>query len=319
MVSKNDINSNQLGFALEILKLLAQKPHKKAELIIALGDRGFAAGDLSQKIARTITKLRDCGFDIKSAPNRPYELIESKFPVILSTEQQQALAMAAELLSDMGFTAQAGHIWRIGNFNKTNIPNLAADFHPPANYSEENLDAVLQELQQRLQQKRRFVIWYCNSKGEERHWDVDKSELRLHDGSLYLFALVPDWFSRHIPTRPNVEQNSAFRIDRIIRVGAASQTPWIYSKFPTIDITYRLTGALATYKPRRPHEKIISSPENTEYVDIVAQEDFVFWFIQRMLRYGASATVLNPPWIAQQIQDAHQKALDNYSGQLNLG
>ncbi|MCF4966695.1 helix-turn-helix transcriptional regulator [Nostoc sp. CMAA1605] len=319
MVSKNDINSNQLGFALEILKLLAQKPHKKAELIIALGDRGFAAGDLSQKIARTITKLRDSGFDIKSAPNRPYELIESKFPVILSTEQQQALAMAAELLSDMGFTAQAGHIWRIGNFNKTNIPNLAADFHPPANYSEENLDAVLQELQQRLQQKRRFVIWYCNSKGEERHWDVDKSELRLHDGSLYLFALVPDWFSRHIPTRPNVEQNSAFRVDRIIRVGAASQTPWIYSKFPTIDITYRLTGALATYKPRRPHEKIISSPENTEYVDILAQEDFIFWFNQRMLHYGASATVLNPPWIAQQIQDAHQKALDNYFGQLNLG
>ncbi|MGH1393899.1 MAG: WYL domain-containing protein [Trichormus sp.] len=318
MVSKNDINSNQLGFALEILKLLAQKPHKKAELIIALGDRGFDAGDLSQKIVRTIAKLRDSGFDIKSAPNRPYELVDSVFPVILSTEQRQALAMAAELLADMGFTAQAGHISRIGHFSKTNIPNLAADFHPPANYSEENLDEVLQELQQRLKQKRRFVIWYRNSKGEERHWDLDKSELRLHNGSLYLFALVPDWYSRNIQTRPNVEQNSAFRVDRIIRIGAASQTPWVYTKFPTIDITYRLTGALATYKPRRPHEKIISSPENTEYVDILAQEDFIFWFHQRILQYGASATVLDPPWIAQQIKDAHKKGYENYSHRTKL-
>ncbi|MHC5825831.1 MAG: WYL domain-containing protein, partial [Nostoc sp.] len=109
MVSKNDINSNQLGLALEILKLIAQKPRKKAELSIALGDRGFESGDLSQKITRTISKLRDCGFEIKGAPNRPYELVESVFPVILSGEQRQALVMAAELLADMGFSAQASH------------------------------------------------------------------------------------------------------------------------------------------------------------------------------------------------------------------
>lgn len=312
MSNQKDTNSNLLGFALEILKLLAQKPQKKAELIIALGDRGFAAGDLSQKITRTITRLRDCGFDIKGAPNRPYELVDSRFPVILSTEQRQALAMAAELLADMGFAAQAGHISRIGNFSNTNLSNLAADFYPPANYSEENLDEILQELQQRLQQKRRFVVWYRNSRGDERNWDVDKSELRLHNGSLYLFAFVPDWYSWNIPTRPNVEQNSAFRVDRIIRIGAASQTPWTYTKFPTIDITYRLTGALATYKPRRPHEQIVSSPENTEYVDILTKEDYIFWFQQRILQYGASATVLSPPWIAQQVKNAHQQAYENY-------
>ncbi|QFS51961.1 helix-turn-helix transcriptional regulator [Nostoc sphaeroides] len=315
MVSKNDINSNQLGFALEILKLIAQKPHKKAELSIALGDRGFESGDLSQKIMRTIGKLRDCGFEINGAPNRPYELIESVFPVILSGEQRQALVMAAELLADMGFSAQASHIYRIGNLNKTSIANLAADFHPPANYSEENLDEILQQLQQRLQQKRRFVVWYRNSKGDERNWDLDKSELRLHNGSLYLFALVPDWHSWNIPTRPNVEQNSAFRVDRIIRIGAASHTPWIYTKFPKIDIIYRLTGALATYKPRRPHEKIISSPENTDYVDILTQEDYLFWFYQRILQYGASATVLDPSWVVQQIKNTHKKAYENYSAE----
>ncbi|MFN6569189.1 WYL domain-containing protein [Dendronalium sp. ChiSLP03b] len=315
MVSKNDINSNQLGFALEILKLLAQKPQKKAELIVTLGDRGFTSGDLSQKIMRTIAKLRDCGFEIKGSPNRPYELVESVFPVILSAEQLQALAMAAELLADMGFSAQASQIYRIGKLSKTITPNLTADFHPPADYSEEDLDGILQQLQQRLQQKRRFVIWYRNNKGEERNWDLDKSELRLHNGSLYLFALVPDWHNSNIKTRPNVEQNSAFRVDRIIRIGAASHTPWTYTKFPTLDITYRLIGALATYKPRRPHEKIISLPENTAYVDILTKEDYVFWFHQRILQYGASATVLDPPWIAQQVKNAHRKAYENYSAE----
>ncbi|MBD2458959.1 WYL domain-containing protein [Nostoc sp. FACHB-87] len=310
---RSDNNSNQLGFALEILKLLAQKPHKKAELSIALGDRGFISGDLSQKVARTISKLKDCGFEIKIAPNRPYELVESAFPVILSTEQRQALAMAAELLADMGFSTQASQIYRIGNFNKAITSNLAVDFHPPADYSQDNLDEILRQLQQRLQQKRRFVIWYRNTKGEERNWDLDKSELRLHNGSLYLFGLVPDWHSWNISTKPNVEQNCAFRIDRLVRVGAASYTPWTYTKFPTIDVTYRLTGALATYKPRRPHEKIISSPENTAYVDILTQEDYIFWFHQRILQYGASATVLDPPWIAKQIKNAHKKAYENYS------
>ncbi|BAY37547.1 hypothetical protein NIES2111_18860 [Nostoc sp. NIES-2111] len=309
---RNDTNSNQLGFALEILKLLAQKPHKKAELSIALGDRGFESGDLSQKIVRTIGKLRDCGFEINSAPNRPYELVESAFPVILSAEQRQALAMAADLLADMGFSAQASQIYRIGNFSNI-TSNLAADFHPPADYSEDNLDEILRQIQQRLQQKRRFVIWYRNSKGNERHWDLDKSELRLHNGTLYLFALVPDWYSWNIPTKPNVEQNSAFRVDRITRIGAASHTPWTYTKFPTIDITYRLTGALATYKPRRPHEQIISSPENIDYIDILTEEDFIFWFHQRVLQYGASATVLNPPWVAQKVKDTLKKAYENYS------
>lgn len=311
---RNDTNSNQLGFALEILKLLAQKPHKKAELSIALGDRGFESGDLSQKIVRTIGKLRDCGFEINSAPNRPYELVESAFPVILSAEQRQALAMAADLLADMGFSAQASQIYRIGNFSNI-TSNLAADFHPPADYSEDNLDEILRQIQQRLQQKRRFVIWYRNSKGNERHWDLDKSELRLHNGTLYLFALVPDWYSWNIPTKPNVEQNSAFRVDRITRIGAASHTPWTYTKFPTIDITYRLTGALATYKPRRPHEQIISSSENTDYIDIVTEEDCLFWFHQRVLQYGASATVLNPPWIAQKVKDTLKKAYENYSAE----
>ncbi|HYW22069.1 MAG TPA: WYL domain-containing protein [Nodularia sp. (in: cyanobacteria)] len=313
MPSKSDVNSHQFGFALEILKLLAEKPRKKADLENLLSDRGFESGDWSQKITRVISKLRDCGFDIKAAPNRPYELVESVFPVILAPEQRQALAMAANLLADLGFSAPASQIYRIGNFNQQpQSHSLTVDFHPPADYSEDRLDEIVRLLQQRLKQKRRFVIWYRNSKGEDTTWDLDKSELRLHNGSMYLFALAPDFRSYHIPTRPNVEQNCTLRVDRITRVGAASLIPWTYSKFPTLDITYRLTGALATYKPRRPHETIISPEETTNYVDILTQEDCIFWFHQRMLQYGASAKVLDPPWVAEGIINVLKKAYQNY-------
>lgn len=83
MSSKNDANSNQFGFALEVLKLLAEKPLRKTELENLLRDKDISCEDLRQKITRVIGKLRDCGFEIRSAPNRPYELIESVFPVIL--------------------------------------------------------------------------------------------------------------------------------------------------------------------------------------------------------------------------------------------
>lgn len=305
--------SNQLNFALEILKLLAEKPLKKSELMVALSDRGFENIDLSQKITRTISKLRDCGFHIKSAPNRPYTLVKSAFPIILSQEQQQALAMACELLANLGFATEASHIYQIARFHQQPKSFITTDFHPPTNYSQENINQILEQLQERFTQKRCFVIWYRNSKGEQRWWDLDKSELRLHNGVLYVFALIPTFRTRNIDTKPNAEQNVILRVDRITRVGPASQTPWTYSKFPRLDITYRLMGDLANYKPRRTHETIISPPEITEYVDILTQEDCIFWFRQRILQYGANARVLNPDWLAKQVEETLQKAYYNYS------
>ena len=313
MSSKNDTQSHNLKFALEILKLLAEKPLKKSELMVALSDRGFADGDLSQKITRTITKLKDCGFHITSAPNRPYQLITSIFPTILSTEQRQALAMASELLASMGFSSEAGHIYQIANFQeKPKSPTVTTDFHPPTDYSEDKINQIVRQLQQRFQQKRRFVVWYRSRKGRETFWDLDKSELRLHNGVLYLFALVPDFQSYNLETRPNAEQNMTLRVDRISRVGGSSQIPWTYSKFPTLEIIYRLKGDLASYRPRRPHEIVISSLETTEHVDISTQEDCIFWFRQRMLQYGANARVLSPDWVAKQFKDTLKQAYGNY-------
>ena len=96
-----------------------------------------------------------------------------------------------------------------------------------------------------------------------------------------------------------------------MRVGAAFNTPWIYSQFPTLNILYRLTGSLGNYKSRRSHESELQA-DNTDFVDILTQEGCLFWFRQRMLQYGASARVLDPPWLAQDICNELKKAYASY-------
>jgi hypothetical protein len=64
-----------------------------------LDKHGQSSDDIDQKVSRTIRKLRDCGFNINSAPNRSYELVESSFPVLLSPKQRESLALAAYVLS----------------------------------------------------------------------------------------------------------------------------------------------------------------------------------------------------------------------------
>lgn len=315
-MSKNtNTNYNQIAFALEILKLLANKPRKRNDLAdllsIFLDQRGKYSGDILQKLTRTISKLRECGIVIKSAPHHPYELVESNFPVILSSEQRQALALAANFLADMGFSTQAGQIIRIGNITETDQPaNIKVDFSPPVDYSEDKLDVIVRRLEERFQQQRRYNIQYRNPQGEQRFWDIDRSELRLHDGVLYLFAFDFTWRSWRFDYFPNVEQNRLFRVDRIISVGPATNVHWVSFDFPTLDIHYRMSGSLANYQPRRKGERELK--RDAEFVNIAIKEDCLFWFRQRILQYGANARVLQPLWLAEQIKDEHQKAYIKY-------
>lgn len=312
---------NQIAFALEVLKLLAEKPRKRDELAdllaVFLEKHDKSRDDIPQKLTRTIRQLRDCGFAIESAPHRPYSLVESNFPVLLSPQQQQALYMAAHFLADLGFSEQAGQIIRIGNLSQT-VPNLdvKANFSPPVDYSENELSVTIQQLQKRIEQKHRFVIRYCDSRGDEQNWDLDYSELRLHSGVLYLLAFVPNAPSFKIEKQPNAEQNRLFRIDRIKAVLPASDTRWFWRDFPRLSIRYRMTGALANYQPRRDYETVIERnlEATSRYVDIETQEIYPFWFRQRLLKYGANAQVLSPLWLREQLQEESHQMYLNYLG-----
>lgn len=312
-VSKIDSYYNQLAFALEILRLLAQKPYRREDLATLLSDfleqHEKSAEDILQKLTRTIRRLRDCGFEIRSAPNRPYELVESSFPVILTQDQRQALALAVYFLSDMGFSAQASQINRIGKLTEADLPtNVKVNFSPPVDYSEDRLEETVRTLQERFRQRCRYTIRYRSSRGNEQNWDCDRSELRLHNGVLYLFAFIPDFSSRLIEKRPNVEQNFAFRVDRILTVRAASTTPWSLFNFPTLKVRYRMSGPLGTYQPRRATEQELLRDIDANFVEIVTKEDYLFWFRQRILQYGSNVQILEPEWLAQQIAQELQRA-----------
>jgi hypothetical protein len=40
-----------------------------------------------------------------------------------------------------------------------------------------------------------------------------------------------------------------------------------------------------------------------KFVDILTEEDYPFWFRQRILRYGANARVIEPEWLANDLEN----------------
>ncbi len=91
--------------------------------------------------------------------------------------------------------------------------------------------------------------------------DLDRSELRLHNGVLYLFAYVPDF--------------------------------------------------LKTYQPRRANE--VTLERTQDHVDIEAVEDCFFWCRQRMMQYGSNVQILQPSWLAADICQEFEQAVQRYS------
>lgn len=307
---------NQIAFALEILKLLTEKPLKRTELSQILTEflekQGKSCDDVAQKLTRTIRQLRDCGFEIDCAPHHPYTLKNSNFPLILTLPQRQALYLAAHFLADMGFSAQASQIYRIGNLTEADSPSdIKVDFNPPIDYSETHIEETVRQLQQRLEKRCYYAIRYLNSKGKENTHDLGLSEFRLHNGVLYLFAHLPTGFSRRFSTQPNIEQNLLFRIDRITYIYPSSGNLWFWHEFPTLTIHYRMKGVLATYQPRRHHERVLKRHE--EYVDIETKEDYLFWFRQRILQYGSNVQILEPQWLVQEIVQELFQTYQNYN------
>lgn len=325
MTSKSDGNYNQIAFALEILRLLTEKSRRRKDLEDLLSTflekHGKSAdnADIKQKITRTIRKLRDCGIEIQSGTHSPYKLVESNFPILLSTQQREALATAAYFLSDMGFSAQASQIQRIGDITEADIPAfIKVDFSPPVDYSDRNLYAIVHQLQERLVQQCRYTIRYQSKPGAEGQIkDIDRSELRLHDGLLYLFAFIPDWRSWRFDYWHNIDQNHIFRLERILSVGAASDTPWVSCDFPTLKVRYRTSGQLANYKPRRKDEVVICSDPEGKFREIEATIDYLFWFRQRILKYGANAKIISPQILADEITKEYKKIWEQFSVEEN--
>jgi predicted DNA-binding transcriptional regulator YafY len=311
---------SQLSFILQLLKHLCHSPISREELItklsLDLDEMGHAGGDVKQKLDRSLKKLRSCGFEIESAPHHPYHLKQSHFPLLLTSKQRGAIATARHLLEQLGFAQEAAELQLLLKSNdEPDIASLEADFSPPVDYSQPQLATILDQLRDRITQQQRFIIDYQGSGGDRRHYDLDHCELRLHQGVLYLFAIVPtppQWtLPKHRPTQ-FFDRNQPFRVDRILQVFPSSGDSWTYSSFGTLTIRYQLQGPLGTYQPRRPQETVIERHPDRKIVIIEAEEDYVFWFIQRIMRYREHCQILDPDWLRNQHQQTIQKMLDNY-------
>lgn len=73
-----------------------------------------------------------------------------------------------------------------------------------------------------------------------------------------------------------------------------------------------MSGSLGSYQPRRANEQELFRDSQTNIVEIEAQEDYLFWFQQRILQYGENARVLEPDWVSKKIKHRIQQAAANY-------
>lgn len=319
-----DQTYHQIALALEILKELAQQPLTRNQLVDVVSafqeKQGKVPGDTQQQVTRLIRKLRESGIDIKSAPHHPYKLVHSTFPVILSPEQRASLALAVKFLDGLGFPVEANHLLSIGHlYHQESVSGLKADFSPPVDYSDQTISEKISLLRERCEEGCRFCIDYESRQGNREMWDLDKSELRYHQGSLYLFSFVPTLpytFHSQAPfPRQPVDHNILFRVDRILNIPSISQTRWFMPEFPTLEITYQLTGKLSDYQSRRSQEIELERNQTEKFVKILTREDCIFWFMQRILQYGESAQVLEPVWLAKRMRKRLQAAYQNYDTQ----
>ncbi|MBJ7900723.1 MAG: WYL domain-containing protein [Cyanobacteria bacterium RI_101] len=53
--------------------------------------------------------------------------------------------------------------------------------------------------------------------------------------------------------------------------------------------------------PRRRRETVIERNLEENYVELETQEDYLFWFRQRMLQYGSLAQVISPAWVVEKV------------------
>ena len=298
------VKFNQFTFAIAILQKLSERPYTPKALGLALTDffaeHGESSDDILRRISRAIRKLRESGFEIRSAPNRPYELITTNFPLILTSAQREALALAAHVLADMGFSAQASELLPLSGFDNDSLPKQPCfSFSPPVDYSEDQLSSKVATLLERFKQQRQYTIRYRNSSGQLNTWNLDRSELRLHNGVLYLLAYVPA-----LPVENHdVQRNRLFRVDRIEHINPSSQTAWCRLYIPSLALIYRMSGPLGSYQPRRDTETVLSrdSASAPKWVEIETKETYLFWFRQRLLQYGQNVEVRSPDWFVAQI------------------
>jgi predicted DNA-binding transcriptional regulator YafY len=62
-----------------------------------------------------------------------------------------------------------------------------------------------------------------------------------------------------------------------------------------------MSGYLANYQTRRDREIVLNRNREEKYIDIQTKEDYLFWFRQRILQYGANVTILEPQWLREEI------------------
>ena len=276
-----------------ILSALIQKGHTVKELIEILSNNEFTNNSLSKDTIRVaINTLKNAGCNISrptKANDYKYELISHPFTLSLSENELNIfLRLRNKMINEMDwqevFELNALYEKIISlTFNEEQI-NLTKETAPFAEVEK----SILQEISnpQIIGKKVRIIYDSPQFGDEEIH--IIPQKLSYENAHIYLWCYSFKY-----------NKNSLLSIERIKKIVSYGISKQIESTKVLYDVIYSLTGkAINTFEAKE-FEEIIEKKENE--IKILAHVENEFYFIQRILLFGADFKIISPDFFREKL------------------
>ncbi len=270
---------------LKVLALLIDKSRTLDELIYFLSEDKITDKSVSKDTIRlTLNTLRAAGCIItrpSKSNNFHYELLSHPFKLNLTDKEFEILLKLQDRLTD-NFSWQQILIFN-GIFEKiiqlTNNSDLIEKFKNSAFFTNIDLN-LLSELSNPQIAGKKVKIKYLSSKYNEEDLDIIPHKISYENNKLYLWCYIFKY-----------KVNNLIDVSKIKKICAVGLEKCEYSE-NSYDVIYELSGfSMLTFK-KKEYETILEKTEDK--LRIKASVTNEFWFIQRMLMFGADFVIISP-------------------------
>ncbi len=263
------------------------------------------------RISKDVRSLEDLGISVSRAGHR-YVVADNEFPVMVSSDEAEALLLAHQVLLKSGLPEEQqllSVIHRIPEAIRAAVGASEAgvgeiDF-PPASVDTHPFVEQMAGLRKAIRSGRMFRITYESQRarrGREgsRVRRIDRAEL-IFVGTVYLNAweVLPD----------GSYQPRVFRLDRIMTVEPLA-TPVSKVYPPMFEYVYRLSATMAGMVSRPPGAVV--TPLDDGRVEVRARAKTDLLAQMHVLRYGADAEVLAPESLRLAVAEVFQRGAGLY-------
>ncbi len=286
-----------------ILKLLLKRGHTLDEIVDVLKNDPVTSRSLSKDTARiTLSTLKHAGCRISrpsKSNNFKYELLYHPFSLILTDEETALLLRLRDSLEDkitwkeiITINSLYNKITRLtDNQEQIDLVNMTKSL---GNVKQEVISAFFSE---NILNKKVLLEYNSPEFGSEEIYIIPY-KIIYENRRLYVLCYSFKY-----------ENNCYLEVSRINRIKSVN----LKDKYPAVSsyyVIYRLSGSSMKNYEKQDYETVLDKTEN--YMDIKADVNNEFSFIQRILLYGIDFKILEPLFFKEKIINKIKLVQRNY-------